>query len=239
LVVPLTGVQTPLFARLYAEGRTDGLKTAYATITKVLILGLLPAGIGLVLTSRNVLQVLYGQKGFDAVVNPLTISSAVACTAILTIGLFGEAMISVALNVLLVYEEYGAVIIARMVSLVSIPLLVLLIPQYGAVGGAIAAAAAGLGSRSVALAFGIVKLGLPFPSRFFVRVGTASCAMGVVLLPFLAYLPPDLLVTVIMIATGLATFYVVFKFLGGMDQEDKDRFISLRIPFVRQALRFL
>jgi O-antigen/teichoic acid export membrane protein len=239
LVVPLTGVQTPLFARLFAEGRIEGLRTAYATITKVLILGLLPAAVGLIVTSRNLLQVLYGQKGGDAVLNPETATTVIACTAILTIGLFGEAMISVALNVLMVYEEYRAVIIARMVSLVSIPLLVLLVPRYGAVGGAIAAAAAGLGSRSVALVFGIVKLGLPFPSRFFVRVGTAACAMGVVLLPFLAYLPPDLVATVIMIATGVATFYVVFKFLGGMDQEDKDRFISLRIPFVRQALRFL
>jgi O-antigen/teichoic acid export membrane protein len=239
LVVPLTGVQTPLFARLYAEGRIEGLRTAYATITKVLILALLPAAVGLILTSRNLLQVLYGQRGGDAVLNPETATTIVACTAILAIGLFGEAMISVALNVLMVYEEYRAVILARLVSLVSIPLLILLVPTYGAVGGAIAASVAGLSSRSVALGYGLVKLGLPFPSRFFVRVGTASCAMGIVLLPFLAYLPANLIVTIVMIAVGVATFYVAFKFLGGMDQEDKDRFISLRIPFVRQALRFL
>ena len=239
LVVPLTGVQTPLFARLYAEGRIDGLKTAYATITKVLILGLLPAGVGLIVLGRNALEVLYGQKGGDAVLNPLTESNVVACTAILAIGLFGEAMIGVALNVLIVYEEYRAVIITRLVSLVSIPLLVVLVPAYGAVGGAIAAAVAALGSRSVALAYGIVRLGLPFPGKFFVRVGIASCAMGIVLLPFLAYLPANLIVTVLMVVVGMAVFYGIFKFLGGMDQEDKDRFISLRIPFVKQALRFL
>jgi O-antigen/teichoic acid export membrane protein len=239
LVVPLTGVQTPLFSRLYAEGRIDGLKTAYATLTKVLILGLLPAGVGLIVTSRNVLEVLYGQKGTDKVLNPLTESTVIACTAILTVGLFGEAMISVALNVLMVYEEYRAVIMARLVSLVSIPLLILLVPQYGAVGGALAASVAALSSRSVALAYGLVRLRLPFPSRFFVRVGTASCAMGIVLLPFLAYLPANLFTTIVMIAVGLAAFYAAFRLLGGMDQEDKDRFISLRIPFVRQALRFL
>ena len=37
-----------LFARLYAEGRIEGLRTAYATITKVLILGLLPAAVGMI-----------------------------------------------------------------------------------------------------------------------------------------------------------------------------------------------
>jgi O-antigen/teichoic acid export membrane protein len=238
-VVPLTGVQTPLFARLYAEGRIDGLKTAYATLTKVLILGLLPAGVGLVLTGRNFLQILYGQKGGDAVLNPETEATIIACTAILAIGLFGEAMISVALNVLMVYEEYRAVLTARMMSLVSIPLLWALIPAYGAVGGAIAVSVAALLSRSVALAYGLTRLHLPFPSGFFVRVGTASSAMGVALLPFLAYLPPEILPTIAMVATGAVVFFVVFKLMGGMDQTDKERFLSLRLPFVKQALRFL
>ncbi|HET9494933.1 MAG TPA: oligosaccharide flippase family protein [Chloroflexia bacterium] len=239
LVVPLTGVQTPLFARLYAEGRIDGLRTAYATLTKVLVLGLLPAAVGLVLTGRNFLQVLYGQKGGDAVLNPETETTIIACTAILAIGLFGEAMISVALNVLMVYEEYRAVLAARVMSLVSIPLLWALVPAYGAVGGAIAVSIAALLSRSVALGFGLTRLRLPFPSRFFVRVGTASIAMGVALLPFLAFLPADILSTAAMVLTGAVVFFAVFKLLGGMDQADKERFLSLRLPFVKQALRFL
>ena len=86
---------------------------------------------------------------------------------------------------------------------------------------------------------GLASSRLPFPSKFFVRVGTASAAMGFVLLPFLAYLPANVISTALMIAVGVVVFYAVFKRLGGMDQEDKDRFISLRIPFVKQALRFL
>jgi O-antigen/teichoic acid export membrane protein len=239
LVVPLTGVQTPLFSRLYAEGRIDGLRTAYATLTKVLILGLLPAAIGLVLTGRNVLQILYGQQGGDAVMNPETAPNILACLAILAIGLFGEAMISIALNVLMVYEEYRVVLVARLMSLVSIPLLIALVPAYGAVGAAIAVSVAALLSRSVALVYGVRRLHLPFPSRFFVRVGTASVAMGVALLPFLVYLPPEIVPTIAMVVTGAVVFYAVFKLLGGMDQADKDRFLSLRLPFVKQALRFL
>lgn len=239
LVVPLTGVQTPLFSRLYAEGRTEGLRTAYATLTKVLILGLLPAAVGLIVTGRNLLGILYLQKRGDSVLTEDTLPTIVACTAILTVGLFGEAMISVALNVLMVYEQYRAVLMARLVSVISIPLLVLLVPQYGAVGGAIAAAVAALGSRGLALGYGIVKLGLPFPGRFFVRVCIASSTMGLVLLPFVIYLPPTLPVTLVMVAVGVAVFFGMFKLLGGMDQADKERFISLRIPLVKQALRFL
>jgi O-antigen/teichoic acid export membrane protein len=239
LVVPLTGVQTPLFSRLYAEGRMEGLRTAYAILTKVLILGLLPAGVGLIVTARNLLQILVGQKGGDAVMNPDTARIIVACTAIVAIGVFGESIIGVALNVLMVYEDYRSVIISRLCSLVSIPLLFWLLPTYGAIGGSIAVAVAGLGSRSVALAFGLRKLGLRFPGAFFVRVGTSSAIMGYALLPFLAYLPPDIPSTLVMIATGLVVFLAAFKLLGGIDQADKDRFLSMRLPFVRQVLRFL
>jgi O-antigen/teichoic acid export membrane protein len=239
LVVPLTGVQTPLFARLYAENRIEGLRTAYATLTKVLILGLLPAAVGLILTGRNLLQIIYGQIGGDAVFNPQSASTIIACTTILAVGLFGEAMISIALNVLMVYEDYRAVILARLVSLISIPLLILLIPPYGAVGGAIAISCAGLGSRLVALVLGLRRVGLRFPIEFFMRVGAASLAMGIALLPMLLYLPPDIPSTAAMIILGVAIFFGVFKLLGGVDQDDKERLLSLRLPFARQIVRVL
>lgn len=239
LVVPLTGVQTPLFARLYAEGRIDGLRTAYATITKFLILALLPACVGLIVLSRNLLQVFYGQVGLDAVVNPLTIHEIVACTVLLAIGLFVEAMIGVALNVLMVFEKYMAVAVTRLFALVSVPLMLILIPQYGALGGAIAVAMAALLSRLAALAYGILTLKLPFPSTFFVRVGMASIVMGLALLPILAYFPATLLPTLAMLLVGAGVFFVTFKFLGGMDQADKERFRALKVPFVEVALKFL
>jgi O-antigen/teichoic acid export membrane protein len=239
LVVPLTGVQTPLFARLYAQGRIEGLKTAYATLTKFLILALVPAGVGLIVCSRNLLQIFYGQRNRDAVLTGLTMHEAVACTAILAFGLFGEALMSVVLNVLMVYEESRAVIIARLTALVSIPLLILLVPNLGVVGAAIAVAAAGLISRGTALGYGLRKLDLPFPGRFFVRVGVASILMGVVLLPFLALLDATILSTLVMVGLGALIFLAAFKVLGGIDQADKERFASLRLPFVNVALRYL
>ncbi|MDQ3930536.1 MAG: oligosaccharide flippase family protein [Chloroflexota bacterium] len=238
LVVPFTGVQTPFFSRLYAEGRIEGLKTAYATMTKFLLLALLPAGVGFLVAARNILLVFYGQVGHDAVLNELTVADVVACTGILAFGLFGESMISVVLNVLMVYEEYRAVIVARLVSLVSVPLLILLVPRFGAVGAAIAVAGAALGSRSVALIYGLRRLQLPFPSRFFTRVGTASLVMGFGVVPFLL-LPANYLTTGVMLALGVVLFLGVFRLLGGIAPEDKARFNSLRLPFVGVALRFL
>lgn len=243
LVVPLTGVQTPLFARLYAEGRMDGLRTAYVTLTKFLILALLPAGVGLILTARNLLTVFFVQVGPDAVLTEPKLPAAVACTAILTVGLFGEAIISVVLNVLMVHEDYRAVIKARLVALSSIPVMLVLVPIIGVTGAAIAAsiaaAVAALGSRGVALYQAVRIVGLRFPGEFFVRVGFASCVMGVALLPFLAFLPPTPIPTVVMILTGALVFYTTFRLLGGMDQEDKKLFSSIRVPFLHVVLRYL
>ena len=71
------------------------------------------------------------------------------------------------------------------------------------------------------------------------RVGTSSAIMGYALLPFLAYLPPDIPSTLVMIVTGLVVFLAAFKLLGGIDQADKDRLLSLRLPLVRQVLKYL
>lgn len=245
LVIPLTGVQTPLFARLYAEGRIDGLKTAYASFTKLLLLALIPAGVGLILVARDLLKLLYGQIGLDKVMNPVTTPIVISCTVILAVGLFGEAAISVALNVLMVYEDYKAVLVARLMSLVSVPLLLALVPPYGAVGAAVAVSVTALLSRSVALAYGLRRLGLKFPSRFFVRVGSASAVMGFALLPFLAYFPPPAPLpnlpwpTLFMVVLGAAIFFLTFKLLGGIDREDKERFRTMRIPLIEPAMRLL
>jgi len=34
-------------------------------------------------------------------------------------------------------------------------------------------------------------------------------------------------------------FLAAFKLLGGIDQADKDRLLSLRLPLVRQVLKYL
>jgi hypothetical protein len=91
----------------------------------------------------------------------------------------------------------------------------------------------------VALVYALRRIGLPFPGAFFVRVGTASVVMGLALLPLLAFFPPSILVTLVMVALGAAVFLAMFKLLGGIDKADKERFASLRLPFVNVALRYL
>lgn len=251
LVTPMNGVQTPLFARLHAENRLDALRTSYDLMSKVLILALVPAGVGMMALARNGL-LLYLQVGRGSVVNAQSLPAITVAVVILVVGLFGKSVMSVALLVLLVFEKYRAVLVARLTALVSIPLLFLLVPGWGMIGAALAIAAAGFLSRLVSLIYGQRELGLHFPLAFLGRVSLVSVVMGAVVLP-LALLVPDapldgnrvawlaqvLAASGALALLGIGIFYAGFRLLGGLAAADKQRFATLRLPFIGRALKWL
>jgi hypothetical protein len=217
----------------------------------VLILGLVPAGVGMMALSRNAL-LLFLQIGRGGVVTAQSLPTITVAVVILVVGLFGESVMSVALLVLLVFEKYRAVLVARLAALVSIPLLFLLVPPWGMIGAALAIAVAGFLSRLVALVYGQRDLGLQFPLAFLGRVSLVSAVMGAVVLP-LALLVPDvpldgnrltwlaevLVATGALALLGIGIFYAGFRLLGGLAAADKQRFATLRLPFIGRALRWL
>jgi O-antigen/teichoic acid export membrane protein len=251
LVAPMNGVQTPLFSRLYAENRIEGMRTSYVLLSKLLILGLVPAGVGLIVLARDALILLFLQVGSDAVVNVDTLPTITLTAAILVVGLFGEAVISVSVTVMLVFEAYTAVLGTRLFTLISIPLLLLLVPSGGMIGAAVAVAAAGFLSRLAALIYGQQRLGLQFPMAFLGRVGLASLVMGAVVGPLALLMPAEPfgadrlaqagwgLVTAGLAVLGAGVFYAGFRLLGGLDAADKARFAGLRLPLIGRVLKWL
>lgn len=239
LVVPLTGVQTPLFARTYAEGRREAMKTAYNVLTKFLTFTLVPAGVGLAIMSGDLLQLLYMKDQPGAVLSQDTLATAVLACIILIALLFGESLISVALGVLLVYERNLAVIFSRLVALMAVPLLFVLVPALGIVGAALAMGLAPLLSRFVSLAFAWRELDLSFPLGFLVRVAGSTAAFAVVLVPLVWVLPTTYLTALALILLAVLIFYVSFKLQGGFDSSDKERVLAIGVPFGKAVVRFL
>lgn len=239
LVVPLTGVQTPLFARVYAEKREDALKTAYSTVTKFLIVALIPAGVGLAILSRNVLQLLYLQRNSQAVLTRSSLRETSLVAVILIFFLFGESVISVPLNILMVYEKYKAVVASRAVAFLAIPLLFVLSPMYGVIGAAFAIGGARFLSRLLSLIYLSVSFKLPFPTAFFARVLACTVVFAAVLLPLSLRLSVSYVSTGGLILLGILIFVGVFKLLGGFDASDKERIINLKVPMGKLIVRFL
>lgn len=258
---PLSGVQIPLFSRIYTADRAAGrldepsaqLQGSYDLLSRFLALVLIPSGIGLALLSASLVANLFPSY-----------REATLAAVLLILFLFAEALISIPNNILIVYERFGPVLLSRGIALISIPLLFLLVPVIGgggnAAGGATAAAlATGLArllSRAAIMYHASRHMHLRYPWRFSLKVGGATLVMGVAvgLLAWLLGTSPfaldkadptavekvlALLLDIGISVGGGAMFLLAFKRLGGLGDEEKRRLARLKLPLPGWAWRWL
>ena len=243
---PLAGVQIPLFTRLHARDDARQLREAYAILSKFLAAVMIPAAIGLALLSYNLIAIT-SAKYVDAA----------GVAAILALTLCIDAAISVPLAILMAYEQYRPMLIARTCAIVAVPLVYLFVPRFGIVGAALVMGGVRLFCDGIAMGFALRRFGLRYPLRFVGRVALAALVMAVVIAP-LAFGPfrPDLpwdpagkltrtdqllygLATAALGGIGALVYLAVFKLTGGLDPEDRRRIVELRLPLAARLLRFL
>lgn len=239
LYTPMAGVQVPLFTRVRAgEGGT--LPGAYQTLTRLLLMLLVPGAVGLMLLAAPTMSVLAPRYG-DSVPLILTLVPL----------LFLESLLSPAHNALIVYERHRTIIISRLLTLAVVPLALLLPPILGIVGAALAFGVARLMAGLWVTGSGFRTLGLRWPWRFTLRVLLASGVMAVAVallgyaLPQLAaeasplqrLLQAGLLVGVA--AAGGAVFLGALRLLGGLDPRDRQMLGQMKLPLKRWVLRIV
>lgn len=239
LYMPMAGLQVPLFTRARA-GEGGSLPSAYAAVCRILLLMLVPGGVGLVLLARPLVLAQY--PGFV---------NAVPAIVLLTPLLFIESLLSTSQNALMVAERYGPIILARMLAFISIPLVMLLAPRYGILGAAAAIGGARVLAGLVVFVAGARLLQLRFPWRFALRMVLASAVMALVLVPLIGLLPDGLASHAIgarvllfgaamsLVAVGGLVFVAVFRLLGGLDARDRQQLAGARLPLKRLILRVL
>ncbi len=232
LTVPIVGIQVPIFTRIFTARDDDQLRGAYALVSRFLALILIPGMIGMAVLTPNLYRALFPQYvGFITV------------GIVLVVLLFLEACLSTGTTVLLTYERYPPVILARGIALLAAPALFITAPRFGAMGAAITAGGFALLSAIVGTAASNIVLPIRYPFAFVRRVLIASVCMAVVIgaLAFtVARVPAQpggglhrivwLGVTSIVGAIGLIVFLVAFRLLGGMDPDDLQRVRTLRVP---------
>lgn len=239
LYTPMVGVQVPLFTRVRAgEGGT--LTGAYQSVIRLQVLLLAPGGIGLLLLAQPIFALLIPQY-----------TSAAPLVWVLAPCLFLESLLTTAHNALIVYERLRIIVISRLLTLVSVPLVILLTPLMGVFGAALAFGLARVIAGLWVTFNGYRLLGLRWPWRFTLRVLLASGMMALAvaglgrllptiapdasLLERLAALP---LLLGIAIAGALAML-VALRFTGGLEPQDREQLARLRLPFKRWLLRVL
>lgn len=240
LLTPFVGVQVPLFSAIHAEGNNARLQDAYSSITRLQIFLLIPAATGAMLLSRNLTELLFLSDKADSVVTRANLDLA-SWASILTIFFtFGESLISVPVTILQVYEQYKLVILARLLPVVmGVGLVVAAWAGWNVVAAVTIMGLMAVGSRFVALVAVRRTLGLYYPLAFLLKVLKASLAFGlpVGLLVFL--LPVNWPVTFAASALGAVIFMVVFRKLGGFEQQDKQRLQGMRLPLKKYLLKWL
>jgi O-antigen/teichoic acid export membrane protein len=246
LVAPITGVQVPLFARLFVRGDQGALQRSYGSFMRLLTMALLPAGVGMVLFSRGLIQLLYLEE----------FGGAAAVAVVLVVGMFLESMLgSVPHNILMSYECYRPVVFSRLFILATVPLLFWSAPRYSAMGAALVMALARLGGAVIVLSYVSRVLQLRYPWPFMGRVSLASAALAAVLLPILwagrwgifdTVLPQStaerllgMLILVGLALLGVVVFLLIFRRLGGLEPPDRERLAELRFPGKKWILRWL
>jgi O-antigen/teichoic acid export membrane protein len=228
---PLTGVMTPVLARVHVRGEPSALREANATLTRVIWLLVLPAGVGLSVLTPRILETLYPKYTETATLIVLFVFFT-----------FGESLLAVPQNVLMVAEHYASVMASRVVALLSVPLVYVLLPRYGLVGVAVAVGIVRLLSRAITLVDGMRRLGLGFPLAFAARVAAAAIAMGAALLMALRPAPGGaaafdtmtrargLLPLLAAAALGAIVYGSVLRLLGGLHDDERRRLLGLPVP---------
>lgn len=235
---PLTGVQIPLFARLHVRDNERQLTEAYTLLSKFLATLMIPAAVGLALLAGNLLAILWPRYvGYAPVARLLTVALCV------------DAAISVPLAILMAYERFGPLLVARTFALAAIPLLFYVAPRYGAIAAAAIMGGTRLATDALAMYFALRRFPLRYPLAFASRVLLASTVMGAVVAPFglLALAPPEGVPTLVRglylagnLALGLVgagVYLAAFRMLGGIDQRDRERIVALRIPLATRLVR--
>ncbi len=235
---PLVGIQVPLFARV--KGGDADLPEAYAAVGRILALIMIPGGVGLVMLANELILVQYPQ-----------FAPATLVIYILTPCLFLESFLSSAQIVLQVYERYRLLLLSRAPALLALPLMIWAAPRYGLAGAALSV---GLGRVMFGLTAAILAqraLPLKYSWRFFGRVALAALAMAAVVLGLKLALGLDTIEESIsarlwaaaqlvgIIGSGMVSFGVVLRLLGGIEAQDRQWLAESRLPLKKWIVRLL
>jgi O-antigen/teichoic acid export membrane protein len=226
LVAPLTGIQTPLFTRLYSEQKMDQVREAYSTLTKFFVFTLVPCGVAVILLAPRLIPFLFTE----------TYEMSALVAIILVFFLFGETITSIPQSMLIVFQSSRAVLWSRLFSLLTVPLLFWLVPPFGAVGAALSIGAPRLLARMYATAYTTRHYGIRFPFAFLLRVSAAAIIAA---LPM--FLTRDMEWWWLTLATILFAilFVLLFKLFGGFDDQEKERLKTLKLPYKDFILKWL
>jgi peptidoglycan biosynthesis protein MviN/MurJ (putative lipid II flippase) len=165
--------------------------------------------------------------------------------------LFLESLLTTAHNVLIVYEQLRVIIISRVLTLISVPLVLVLAPSFGPIGAALAFGLARVIAGLWVTWSGMRLLKLRWPWRFTLRVLFASAIMALLVAGGAALLPSppidaaiidrlfELLLLSGIAAVGGLCFLLALRLTGGLEPQDREQLAKVKLPLKKWLLKLL
>ena len=237
---PLVGLVQPVLARVKARESEAAMADAYRSLVRIVWLVVLPSGVGLCLVTPRLLSALYPKYAEGAGLAVLFVAFV-----------FADVLLHVATLAMMTAERYRAILLSRLLGLLSVPAILLLMPRYGMVGAAVAVGVVRLLPPLVTTAYVSLRMGLALPLRFGARLVLACVAFAVPLAfalgtgpgpsadPTLGSRLSSLLLLAGVALLGAALFFVALKATGGLEADDRRRLLELNLPAKKWLARVL
>jgi O-antigen/teichoic acid export membrane protein len=229
MVATFRGVYRPMFAHLRTRNDPQQLRRAFAGISKVQLVVLFPAGIGLFVMVGDYIPLLYGAAFTPAV--------PVAQTFVVL--MYTQTAFNLGMIWLSIDERYRVVLYTQSVLIVAAPFFLIV----AATRGLVAAALVFGGARLVVSVTGYVicrrDYGFRFPWRFAAKIGAVAGCMGVVLAILRHYLPQSGVEAASLTLVGALIYLAGLRVARILGPEEIDLLDRSNVPGKRWALAWL
>lgn len=226
MVASFRGIYRPMFAHLRARNDPRQLRRAFAGVSKVQLVVLLPAGVGLFVMMPDYIPLLY-----QAVYLP-AVPVAQAFVALL----YAQTAFNLGLIWLSIDERYRIVLWTQAIPVMTAPFFLIV----AATRGLVAAALVFGGARLVASVIGYLvcrrDYGFRFPWAFGARVALVAACMGAILTVLRSYLPQSAPVAVGLTVLGALLYFAGLRLARILGAEEIDLLERSDIPGKRFVL---
>ncbi len=207
LVGSISTVIAPRIAKLHSEGNIDEIKRYVYMGYRFVLLLAVPIVFGIIGVSDLFVPVFFGE-GYELAKTLMKIFSALVISV-------GFATISGIAYLISTHQQNVYTITVAISAVINFILNIVLIPNFGAVGAAIASVIAEIVGASLQIAYCCVKKQLNFTKIFtsFWRYAIAGIIMLVALLAMQLILPINILGLLALIGVGIVIYFTILFIL--------------------------
>lgn len=229
MVASFRGVYRPMFAHLRTRDDVQQLRSAFSGVSKVQLLVLFPAGVGLFIMVADYIPLLFGE----------VFTPAVPVAQTFVVLMYTQTAFNLGMIWLSIDERYRVVLYIQSILIVAVPFFLIVASTRGLVAAALVFG----GARLIVSVTGYLvchrDYGFRFPWRFAAKTGAVAGCMGVVLVILRRYLPQSGVEAAGLTLVGALIYLAGLRVARILGPDEIDLLERSNVPGKRLAIAWL